>query len=258
MVEKIMLDVSNVNFNYKFENHNVLDKCNLELKKGEVGCILGQNGVGKSTLLKCITGLLNYDGNVKVANKEISQINPKERSKLITYSAQEFSINFNYSVFEILLMGRNPYVNFFNGPTAEDEELVYKTLNKLQIEHLANKSFLSLSGGQKRLVMIARALIQDSKVMIFDEPTSFLDFKNQVLILDVIKKISKEYEKTILFSLHDPNLTHFSDKIFTMKNGTIVNSGGQDLLNKDTFMDIYGLSTDILQYNNKKIVIPNI
>ncbi|MCS3900929.1 ABC transporter ATP-binding protein [Methanococcus voltae] len=258
MAKKLMLNVSNVNFNYKFDNQKILNECNLKLKKGEVGCILGQNGVGKSTLLKCISGLLNYDGNVIISNNEISNIKPKERSKLITYSAQEFSINFNYSVFEILLMGRNPYVNFFNGPTNEDEELVYKTLNKLQIEHLANKSFLSLSGGQKRLVMIARALIQDSKVMIFDEPTSFLDFKNQVLILDVIKKISKEYGKTILFSLHDPNLTYFADTIFTMKNGTIVNSGGQDLLNKDTFMDIYGLSTDILQYNNKKIVIPNL
>ncbi|WP_459201736.1 ABC transporter ATP-binding protein [Methanococcus sp. CF] len=252
-----MLKLENVSFDYG--KTKILNDCRFSLNGG-IGCILGPNGAGKSTILKCISGIVPVkSGNITIDGKNTTQMSCKDRSRLISYSPQEFSINFPYTVFEVVLMGRNPHVNFLTGPSKKDEQKVTEILNLLKISHLKDKEFISLSGGQKRHVMIATALIQDAKLMIFDEPTSFLDYKNQYLVLSVIEKISIEMNKTVLLSLHDPNLAFlFCDKLFLMKNGKILfEIADKNSICPENFQELYGINTKFADIFGQKVVLPD-
>jgi iron complex transport system ATP-binding protein len=252
-----MLKIKELYFSY--ENKEVIRGINLKLKHG-IGCILGANGVGKSTLLKLIVGLLKpRNGVIELNGKDITNLDFKERAKLISYVPQEFSINFPYTVFDVVLMGRNPHINFLEGPKSRDEKIALKCLKILGIDYLKDKAFTQLSGGQKRLVLIARGLAQEGKLMIFDEPTSFLDFKNQLLVLSVIERISKKFDKTILLSLHDPNLTFFfCDEVFLMKDGVIIDNGKpEEVITEENIQRLYGLKAELVRLSDKKLVVPN-
>ncbi|AHF79481.1 ABC transporter ATP-binding protein [Thermococcus paralvinellae] len=252
-----MLKVKNLEFAYR--NGKVLKGVSFELKSG-VGCLLGPNGAGKSTLLKCIVGILRpQSGRVELDGVDLIKLSFKERAKFVSYAPQEFSINFPYTVFEVVLMGRNPYVNLFEGPKREDEDKALKALKMLGINDLKDRPFTSLSGGQKRLVLIARALAQDGKLLVFDEPTSFLDFKNQLLVLSVIEKIAEKLEKLVLLSLHDPNLAlTFCDEVFLMKDGKILMHGRIDeVVNEENLNLLYELKTRIVKIDDRKIVVPD-
>ncbi|EHP89085.1 ABC transporter ATP-binding protein [Methanotorris formicicus] len=253
-----MLRIENLYFYY--EEKEILRGVNLKLKH-EVGCILGANGVGKSTLLKSIVGLLKpKKGIIEFNGKNILNLGFKDRAKLISYVPQEFSINFPYTVFDTVLMGRNPHVDFLEGPNSKDEKITLKCLNILGINYLKDRPFTQLSGGQKRLVLIARGLAQEGKLMIFDEPTSYLDFKNQILVLSVIEKISRKFGKLVLLSLHDPNLAFFfCDNVFLMKDGVIIDCGKpDDVITEENIERLYnGLKTELIKFSDKKLVVPN-
>ncbi len=251
-----MLKIKNLYFSYKKEN--VLKEINFELKEG-IGCLLGPNGAGKSTLLKCISGILKpQKGAVILGNIDIESLDIKERAKFVSYAPQEFSVSFPYSVLEIVLMGRNPYVKVLEGPKDTDNEEAIKAIGTLQIESFQNTPFTSLSGGEKRLVLIARALAQDGKLMLFDEPTSFLDFRNQLLVLSVIERIARKFKKLVLVSLHDPNLAlSFCDEIFLLKNGLLLKSGKvNDVINEENLDLLYSLKSRIIEVDHRRIVVP--
>ena len=251
-----MLEIKNLYFSYKREN--VLKQIDLRLKSG-IGCLLGPNGAGKSTLLKCISGILTpQEGEILLKGTNITKLAVKEKAKFVSYAPQEFSINFPYSVFEVVLMGRNPYIKVLEGPKLIDNEEALKAIKTLHIESFKNTPFTSLSGGEKRLVLIARALAQDGKLMLFDEPTSFLDFRNQLLVLSVIEKIARKFKKLVLVSLHDPNLAlSFCDEIFLLKNGVILKSGKvNDVINEENLDLLYSLKSHIIEIDHKRIVVP--
>ncbi|ACJ15783.1 ABC-type iron(III)-siderophore transport system, ATPase component [Thermococcus onnurineus NA1] len=251
-----MLRVENLEFSYR--NGKVLKGVTLELEKG-VGCLLGPNGAGKSTLLKCIAGILRpQSGKIELDGTDLVGLSFRERARLVSYAPQEFSINFPYTVFEVVLMGRSPHANLLTGPGDEDEEKTMKALRALGIEELKDRPFTSLSGGQKRLVLIARALAQGGRLIIFDEPTSFLDFKNQLLVLSVIEKIAKKLGKLVLLSLHDPNLALlFCDEVFLMKEGKVLMHGkAEDVINEDTMSILYNLRVRLVNVDGQPIVVP--
>jgi iron complex transport system ATP-binding protein len=252
-----MLRIRQLKFSYRATE--VLKGVSLELNQG-IGCLLGPNGAGKSTLLKCIAGILKpKEGEIVLGTTNTVGQSHKERAKRIAYSPQEFSINFPYTVFEVVLMGRNPHVGL-NGPKQADEMKTLEALASLGIDSLKNTPFTSLSGGQKRLALIARALAQDGALFLFDEPTSFLDFKNQVAVLSIIRKISKGTERSTLLSLHDPNLAlTFCDVVFMMKEGIITTHGevGQ-VINEQNLYELYGLATKVITIGAEKVVVPDI
>jgi iron complex transport system ATP-binding protein len=251
-----MLRIEDLSFSYG--NREILSGISLKLRKG-IGCLLGPNGAGKSTLLKIIAGILKPQrGRILLNGEDVTNLELKERAKLISYSPQEFSINFPYTVFEVVLMGRNPHVNFLEGPKGEDEKIALKTLKLLGIESLANKPFTSLSGGQKRLVLIARALAQEGVLMVLDEPTAFLDFRNQLVVLSAIERISRRFDKLVLLSLHDPNMAFFfCDEVFLMKDGRIVANGKvEDAITEENLAKLYGIKARLVDVCGKRIALP--
>jgi len=166
-----MLKIKDLYFAYN--SKDILKDINLQLDSG-IGCLLGPNGAGKSTLLKCISGIIKPKrGEIYLNEKDIEKYDFKERAKFVSYAPQEFSVNFPYTVFEIVLMGRNPHINILEGPKKDDIEEAKRAISTLKLIPFKDTPFTSLSGGEKRLTLIARALSQNGQLMLFDEPTSF-------------------------------------------------------------------------------------
>ena len=167
----------------------VLDHLSFEVSKSEIIAILGPNGSGKTTLLKCLNMLLKPKGSFFIESFDISKLNEKEIAKFVGYVPQMHSPAFPYKVIDIVVSGRTPYLGF-STPTKKDYDHAYNVLNKLGLTHLADKPYTQLSGGQLRLVLIARALVQQPKILLLDEPTSHLDLKNRVLVLKILREIT--------------------------------------------------------------------
>ena len=224
-----------------------------------VACLLGPNGAGKTTLMKCIVGILKPErGRILLRGRDITGMDCRSRAKLISYVPQEFTIPFPYTAFEVVLMGRNPYVNILQGPRAEDEVRAREALEALGVGHLAGKPFTSLSGGEKRLVLIARALAQDAQLLVLDEPTSFLDYRNKLVALETLRGVSRRFSKPVLISLHDPNLALlFCDEVFLMRGGEVVARGRPDeVITRDSIRQVYGVRVRELRVNGCKLIAP--
>lgn len=224
-----------------------------------VACLLGPNGAGKTTLMKCIMGILMPErGRILLDGRDLTGMDCRSRARLVSYVPQEFVIQFPYTAFEVVLMGRNPYVNVLRGPSAEDEVKAREALEALGVGHLAEKPFTMLSGGEKRLVLIARAIAQDAKLLLLDEPTSFLDYKNKIVVLKTLRSVSRHLSKPILMSLHDPNLAlMFCDEVLLMMCGKIVARGSPDeVITEDNMREVYGIRVRELRVDGYKLVAP--
>lgn len=246
--------VSNLKFSY--DEKIVLEELSFEVNEGEILTVLGPNGSGKTTLLKCLNGLLKPKGSVFIDTFEVRKLKEKELAKLVGYVPQMHSPAFPYKVVDVVVSGRTPHLGF-SMPTKEDYELAYNVLDRLGLSHLANRPYIQLSGGELRLVLIARALIQHPKVLLLDEPTSHLDLKNKVLVLKVLKEIAKE-GIDIIMSKHDPNLASiFSDKVLLMCKGKIVGYGKvRDVLTKENIAKVYGVNVEIFERNGNRYMFP--
>ncbi|PMP63083.1 MAG: ABC transporter ATP-binding protein, partial [Caldimicrobium thiodismutans] len=210
-----MLEVKALSFEHKRQKRRILQDISFVANQGEITTILGPNGAGKTTLFKCITGVWeNYQGEILVNNKKIDNLPFTQRARFFSVVPQDHTPPFPYSVFEVVLMGRASYVGLFSLPSKEDHKKVEEVLEMIGISHLKDKPYTQISGGERQLTLIARALVQETPVIILDEPTSHLDFKNQQLILSKIKEITKEKSLITVITLHDPNLASlFSDKV---------------------------------------------
>ncbi|WP_099211451.1 ABC transporter ATP-binding protein [Thermococcus henrietii] len=250
-----MLNVSDVSFSYG--SGEVLRDVTFELDGG-VGCLLGPNGAGKSTLLKCIAGVLApQKGSIELDGVELTSLDYRERARLVSYAPQEFNVAFPYRVIDVVLMGRNPHVNPLCGPGDEDVRIALDALRNLGLEKLAERPFSELSGGQKRLVIVARAIAQGGRLLLFDEPTSFLDFRNQYLVLSLIQKISKKLDKLTLLSLHDPNQAlEFCDVIFMMRQGRIVGWGPTEVVTPGDISRLYDMDVVELRTDGRRLILP--
>ncbi len=253
------LSVKNAYFNYS--GKPILENINLDVYKGEILTILGPNGSGKTTLIKCIVGLLNSDrGEIKLDGIPINNLSIRDRAKIISYLPQENSLHFPFSVFNVVLMGRTPYVGILKKPMPYDIEVAWMSIDILDIRNLAEKTFISLSGGEKKLVMIARTLAQGTKILILDEPTNHLDFKNQFIILNKIKYIAKQKNICVVMSLHDPNLARiFSDKVLMIKNGKAAAYGmAKDIITEKNLNNVYDIEIDVYQSNKAFMAVPHL
>jgi len=241
---------------FRYDKEVVLDHLSFEVNKGEILAILGPNGSGKTTLLKCLNMLLKPKGSFFIDSFDISKFNEKEIAKFVGYVPQIHSLVFPYKVIDVVVSGRTPYLGF-STPTKKDYDHAYNVLNKLGLTHLADKPYTQLSGGQLRLVLIARALVQQPKILLLDEPTSHLDLKNRVLVLKILREITSE-GTTIIMSEHDPSLVSiFSDKILLMCNGKIVSYGkAKDVLNRENIAKVYEVNVEIFERNGNRYVFP--
>ncbi len=254
------ITVSNLSFNYG--ERPVLDNVNVKAEPGQLLSIIGPNGVGKSTLFHCMLGLLNsYKGQIKINGKDIKGLGVKDMAKLIAYVPQSHYPSFNFSVFDMVLMGTTVQVSAYSTPGKEQTKLVESALERLGIAHLKHRGYTKISGGERQLVIIARALVQQTGVLILDEPTANLDFGNQILVLTQIKYLAKD-GYTIVQATHNPEHAFmFSDRVLAIHEGKVLADGTpSNIVTEELMHKLYSVDIDVQSlYKDKvRVCIPKI
>ena len=234
---------------YAVDRKEIIKNICIQIQKGEFVGLIGPNGSGKSTLLKNIYKVLRPSrGAVFVDGRSLLEMSNRQAAQVISVVAQENDNSFDFSVEEIVLMGRHPYKTLFGADTAEDQQRSQNALEQVGMGYMRERSFSTLSGGEKQRVLIARALVQDTEFLILDEPTNHLDIGYQISIMDLIKSIGM----TTFAAIHDLNIAAmYCDTVIILKDGDIVTSGApKDVLTAASMRDIFGIEADI--YTNKK------
>lgn len=248
------MSVEVIDLSFAYDGRKVLNNVSFTAHSGELLSILGPNGVGKSTLFRCILGVLqNYSGNVFIGGRDASTLSVRELAEHVAYIPQRSDPIFNFSVHEIVLMGTTNEVKLFATPDKKAQRKADWALEKLGISELSKRCFHHTSGGERQLVMMARALVQNARVLLLDEPTANLDRGNQILVLEQIKALAKE-GYTVIQTTHDPEHSFmFSDRILTMKDGAVLSAGPPaDILNKETMNALYGVDMEVSSLFNDK------
>ena len=230
-------------------NNEILKGVSIDSKNREFIGIIGPNGSGKSTLLKCIYRILKpNNGCIMLGEEDISKMSVKESAKKLAVVAQHNYYNFDFSVGEVVLMGRSPHKKSLEPDNSEDYDIVNESLEKVGMLGFKNRSFSTLSGGEQQRVILARALAQQTPCLILDEPTNHLDIKYQLSLLIIVKSLNL----TIISAIHDLNIASmYCDRLFVMKNGRIVGMGTpQEVLTKEFIKEIYDIDVEIV-YDSK-------
>lgn len=238
------LKIKNISFGYKAK-HILKDIC-LDADFGNVVSIIGPNGCGKTTFIKCINKILNpKSGQVILNDKDLHLMKQGEIAKKIAYVPQMTNDFFSGTVMDLVIMGRKPYIHW--NITDEDIKIVLDILDRMSIVHLADKNYTELSGGQKQKVLIARALAQDTDVYLLDEPTSFLDIKNQIEVMEIARGLADK-GKIVIIVVHDLNMAmKYSDKVLLIQNGNIISSGEpRDVLTQKNIKKVYDVDVNIM------------
>ena len=249
-----MLSVKDLQFRYSSHGAPVLKGASLELQQGEVGILLGKNGSGKTTLFKNILGIEKpQGGEIAFSGEDLLKMNRRERARRIAYVPQHIHFG-DLSVFDSVLMGRVSYFGMKAGQ--EDYRAVETILQDMQLLEFANRSAEALSGGEKQKIAIARAMAQEPKLMIFDEPTGNLDIANEQLIIKEAKKLARQKGIAILSSLHDLNQAlSFGDKFFFMIDGVVRYAGGREIFTPEILKETFDVDVRICQIDGQTVVL---
>jgi iron complex transport system ATP-binding protein len=251
----VNIRVRNLTFAYRDFSLRVDD---LQFEAARVTSIVGPNGAGKTTLLKCLGGILPVPKNcVFVDGRDFATLRSREKARLLSYVPQEHDSAFNYQVMDFVLMGRASYISPFALPSKEDARAAEEALDFVGLGRYAARAISELSSGERRLVLIARSLAQESAVLLMDEPTTFLDPKHETELLNLLKKLAVERQKTIIVTLHGLEMAvQYSDAMVFMKGGEVAASGlPGDIFKEPLLESVYGMKIRILDWEGRKIVI---
>lgn len=248
-----MIEFKNVTFSYD-KKKNVIKDITFTLNDGECAILLGPNGVGKTTILRCILGELKpTSGTILINNKDNIGLKNKDLSKAISFVPQNIN-GTDLTVSETILLGRLPSFDLF--PKRGDYKALNDVLKEFSLNEIKDKNTFEISGGEKQKVAIARAYIQNTSTIIFDEPTSNLDIKAQVMIASLIKKITKENKRSTLISMHDINLAlSLADKLILLKDEQIYKITTPKEITSEDLETIYGIKTTIKEIEGRKVII---
>jgi len=222
----------------------------LVFPEGRVTSIVGPNGAGKSTFLKCVASVLPVPRRtLYVDGQDLAALHGRERARLVGYVPQEPAFTFNYAVLDFVLTGRAAYIPAFSPPSARDAEIAEEALRYVGLTGHLGRPFLELSSGERRLVLIARALAQESEILLLDEPTSFLDPRHEVETMALCRRLADEKGKTIIVTLHNLEMAvRHSEAMVFMKGGKVVASGPpKDILSERLLRDVYDLDMKIVE-----------
>ncbi len=242
----VTLSVEALSFAYG--RATVLDDVGFRLSGGRIACLVGPNGAGKSTLIKCICRVLSPDnGRVLVDDREIGTMKSTDLARIAGYVPQSVGGGFPHTVFDEVLMGRRPYIGW--RVSDHDVELVSRTLVFLGLEHLSGRYFDELSGGERQKVTIARALAQEPQMLLLDEPTSNLDVRHQLEVMDILRRLADERGILVLMAMHDLNLAaRYSDTILLMRDHAVCATGSPaEVLTSDLIEATYGVRAAIIE-----------
>lgn len=231
----------------------------LHLEPGEVLCLLGPNGCGKTTLFKTIMGLIRrWGGSIEIDGRDVAQIGTRNLARIIAYVPQAHAPVFPYTVHDMVLMGRTAHRNAFSAPSRDDHDKAAECLERLGIGDLAARDYTRLSGGQRQLVLIARALAQEAPLIVLDEPTASLDFGNQLMVLDQVRRLSRE-GKGIIMSTHNPDhVLSCGSRVLAMKDGRAIACGPVgETLTSQTLSAIYDVNIEVaVLQDGRRVCLP--
>lgn len=249
----MMLQSKDLEFSYTGDA--VIRNIHFSLEQHEILAVLGPNGVGKTTLLKCLNGILRpRHGSVFIDAIETRSLGRGELARLMGYVAQQGEPS-RLTVYDLILLGRKPYIQWAAGH--EDHAVVASVIDLLKLDDLSLKYVDEISGGEFQMVQIARALAQQPRVMLFDEPTSNLDIRNQKRIMSTLKHIVKSHEMAAVMAIHDINLAlRYADKFVLMSKGRVYAAGGREVISAAHISEVYDVDVIVHEVNGIPCVIP--
>jgi iron complex transport system ATP-binding protein len=249
----MILNINDLTF--KYNSHNVLNNINFSVEKGEILTILGPNGVGKTTLLKCINSILKREkGDVYINGQDTFSMDVTQIARQMSYVAQHSDVA-KLTAFDAILLGRRPHIKW--RVSKEDIKKVDAVIKRLNLKHLALKYIDQMSGGELQKISLARAFVQETDLFLLDEPTSNLDLKNQAEILGLVKRVVKEHNVAAVMTMHDLNTAlRYSDKYLFLKNGSIYGAGDVNNISCSMVESVYGIPVEIMQHNGYPVIIP--
>jgi len=236
-----------IDASFSYGEKDIFSQVSFEVEMGEVCCLIGQNGCGKSTLLDCVLGASQLkDGDILLGGNDIRAYKATEIAKRIAYVPQTHSSSFPYTVEQVVLMGRTAYQETFIGPGDKDKQLVKQALELVGISHIAACPYTQISGGELQLVMLARALVQSTPLIIMDEPTAHLDFRNELIFMETVAKLVTESKVGVLMATHSPNQAFYFEnknvpvRVLAMGDKRILRSGlPHEALSEEAIREIY-------------------
>ena len=250
-----MVEISNITFAYGKGSRNILDDVSFDIKQNECIAILGNNGTGKSTLLKCIDRICPAkEGFVLVDSQNVFNLTRAVLAQDIAYVPQN-STSINMTVFDSILLGRKPYIKW--DATSEDRQIVCNIIQKMKLDDFAMRTVSELSGGEAQKVMLARALAQEPKLLLLDEPTSNLDPRNQHEVLRTVKKIAQEHNICVAIIIHDLNLAiRYCDRFVFLKDSRVFSYGGLETMTPENIEEIYQMHVHIIEHMGIPVIVP--
>ncbi|MDU1321180.1 MAG: ABC transporter ATP-binding protein [Clostridium botulinum] len=248
-------------FTIGYSNKVIVKNFNLQVDKGDMLTIIGPNGSGKSTVLKAIGRLLKpMEGIIHLDGKLLWDMSNKDIAKEMACLSQHNSAPKDMTIRRIVGFGRNPHKAWFESLNKDDEEIIDWALENTNLKHMENKKITSVSGGERQRTWLAMALAQKPKVLLLDEPTTYLDINNQIEILELVRRLNENLKLTVVMVLHDLNqAAKYSNRVLVLKNGEIQALGKpEEILNKKLIRDVYSVDMNILknQFGEKLIFIP--
>lgn len=251
-----LIEAKNISFSY--QDKPILHNVDFELYQGDVLSLVGQNGCGKTTLLKILLGIYKSKGSVKLFSKEITKYSRKELAKLISYVPQTHQIPFDYTVFDVVLMGRLAHIGLFSNYSLNDKNIAIKCLEKVGILHLKDNIYSQISGGERQLAFIARALTQESKIIFMDEPVTGLDYGNQLKLLKFLKELCVEGYTFVKTTHYPDHALYASNKVMMLKDGKVLDVGDINTkLTTHNIKELYDVDVEIIsKENGYKYCIP--
>jgi iron complex transport system ATP-binding protein len=262
-----LVEINGIGFSYG--ENEILSDISFGVDKGVVFLLLGPNGCGKTTLLDCILGTLPLKvGGIAVNGQSTSRFRQGKLARFISYVPQHHESGFPYTVLQMVMMGRAAYTGLFSAPKAADRAIAKAAIDTVGISHLTERPYTRLSGGEGQLVLIARALAQNTPLIIMDEPTAHLDFKNELLVLETIARLVKERGLSVIMATHFPNHAFFFENnavptvVGLLKNGRFLEKGPPEtVLRPESIKKLYGIHAEIISFQTgrqggRKQVVP--
>ncbi|HEY5557757.1 ABC transporter ATP-binding protein [Acetobacterium sp.] len=262
-----LLSVKNISFGYR-EKQLIFENISFEVKPGEVFCIIGPNGCGKSTLVDCILGINQpKDGTIEVSGRNLKNMKPREFAQHIAYVPQSHTKTFPYTVLDVVVMGRTFETKVFSSPNETQRNCARASLNQVGLKGFEDRLYTELSGGELQLVLIARALTQESQLLVMDEPTAHLDFRHELMVLEIITMLAKEKGLSIIMATHYLNQAFYLENAGVKTRVALMNHGGFDTIGTATevltkeklqhvFKIITTIGTTVADGSTRKYIVP--
>ena len=250
-----MVKVENITYAYRRSTGNVLDAVGFEVADGQCIAVLGNNGVGKSTLLKCIDRINpTHGGTVVVDGKNVFEMNNRLMAQNVAYVPQNAAA-VDMTVFDAVLLGRKPYIKW--DVSSEDRKIAGEIIRQMHLDDYVLRNVSELSGGEAQKVMLARALAQKPRFLLLDEPTSNLDPKNQLEVLQLVREFAQTKRLSVLIIIHDLNLAaRYCDKFLFLKDSSVYAYGGLETMTPEVIEAVYGMKAEIIHHGSVPLIVP--